>query len=144
VIVGEGIDKARMLGEATDIASHVAFEPWTDDPISYYKSANVFLSTSNYEGYGLTLIEAVAAGCPVVTTDVGLVGSVFTEKDVLVCPVGDARCLARQINRLINDQTLRYEISHLATDALLKLPTEREYHEALRRNWEKAKNLARG
>jgi putative flippase GtrA len=47
-------------------------EPWCDDPASYYKTADCFLITSDYEGYGMTIVEALAAGCPVVSTDVGI------------------------------------------------------------------------
>ena len=40
--------------------------------ISYYKTADLFLNTSLFEGYGMTLVEARAAGCKVVSTDVGV------------------------------------------------------------------------
>ena len=55
-------------------------EPWTDDPFSYYKTADLFLLTSNYEGYGMAVVEAMAAGCPVIMTDVGLAGEVLIDK----------------------------------------------------------------
>ena len=42
------------------------------DPERYYKSADLVLVPSKYEGYGLVIIEALAAGKPVLSTDVGI------------------------------------------------------------------------
>jgi len=76
VIVGSGgrayslKAKAHRLG----IGSSAVFESWADkvELASYYKTADAFLSTSLYEGYGLTFVEAKAAGCLIVSTDVGV------------------------------------------------------------------------
>jgi glycosyltransferase involved in cell wall biosynthesis len=52
----------------------VVFEEWVPVEMlySYYKTANLFLVTSLFEGYGMTLIEANAAHCKTVSTDVGV------------------------------------------------------------------------
>ncbi len=42
------------------------------DPERYYKSADLVLVPSKYEGYGLVIVEALAAGKPVISTDVGI------------------------------------------------------------------------
>jgi 1,2-diacylglycerol 3-alpha-glucosyltransferase len=74
VIVGKGneenvlIQKAIQLG----IQKSVIFEGWQNDTPSYYKTADLFLSTSWYEGYGVTFAEAQAAGTKIVSTDVGI------------------------------------------------------------------------
>ena len=50
--------------------------------VSYYKTADVFLNTSLFEGYGMTLVEARAAGCRIISTDVGVareVGATIVE-----------------------------------------------------------------
>lgn len=93
VIVGDGPEKndletkARKLG----LEKNVAFEPWQGDMASYYKTADIFLLTSLYEGYGLTLVEAVAAGTPIVSTDVGIAAEILGPfAGTLVCKVGDA------------------------------------------------------
>lgn len=69
-LAGELKQQAKQLG----ISSQVVFEPWAEPATlySYYKTADVFLLTSYFEGYGLTLVEAQAAGCPIVATDVGV------------------------------------------------------------------------
>jgi glycosyltransferase involved in cell wall biosynthesis len=76
VIVGEGSQKHVLMRAAKDlgIENSVVFEEWADRQklFSYYKTADVFLNTSLFEGYGMTLVEAHAAGTKVVTTDVGV------------------------------------------------------------------------
>jgi len=53
------------------IAEHVAFPGWKDTA-PYLAHADVLLVTSKYEGYGMALVEALAAGVPVLSTDVGI------------------------------------------------------------------------
>ncbi len=76
VIVGSGGESSRIERYIThhNLTERVIVEPWVDihTLVSYYKTADLFLLTSWYEGYGMTLIEAQAAGCPIVSTDVGV------------------------------------------------------------------------
>ena len=71
VIVGQGSQSSQLkvLG-----SNSIIFESWASPETlySYYKTADVFLLTSLYEGYGLTLKEAQTAGCKMVSTDVGI------------------------------------------------------------------------
>ncbi len=75
IVVGSGPEESRLKlkAESSKLKTNVVFEPWTDDLISYYKTADLFINTSYYEGYGRTIVEALATGCPVLSTDVGLV-----------------------------------------------------------------------
>lgn len=76
VIVGDGSKrKALELQSAIcNLQANIIFDGWQDKDtlISYYKTADLFLVTSDYEGYGLTIIEALASGLPVLATDVGI------------------------------------------------------------------------
>jgi glycosyltransferase involved in cell wall biosynthesis len=76
VIVGEGGRKAELqkLVRKLGVAESVIFEEWADQMTlaSYYKTAELFLLTSLYEGYGMVLAEARAAGTRIVSTDVGV------------------------------------------------------------------------
>lgn len=54
------------------------------DPERYYKSVDLVLVPSKYEGYGLVIIEALAAGAPVLSTDVGIAreaGAIITTQE---------------------------------------------------------------
>lgn len=76
IIVGKGSQKERLqtAGNRLQIDESIVFEDWADKQTlaSYYKTANLFLNTSLFEGYGMTLVEAQAAGCEIVSTDVGV------------------------------------------------------------------------
>ncbi len=63
---------ARQLG----VESKVIFAGWIADLTDLYRTADLFLLTSAYEGYGLTLLEASFAGLPIVATDVGVASEV--------------------------------------------------------------------
>ena len=93
VIVGSGPEKFRT-------GKNIVVESWADQPtlFSYYKTADVFLSTSLYEGYGMSMVEANATGLPIVATDAGIAPEIASH----VCPVGDIVCIADAIVRILS------------------------------------------
>lgn len=74
VIAGSGREEEwlKNLAKSLGIGNNVRFIGWVSDTTSLFKTADLLLVTSFYEGYGLGIIEAVACGCPVVSTDVGI------------------------------------------------------------------------
>jgi glycosyltransferase involved in cell wall biosynthesis len=81
VIVGDGPEKRYIQGLMLRyrLDHNVIFEPWQNSIASYYRTADLFLTTSLYEGYGLTLVEAAAAGCPIVSSNVGVAPEVIDD-----------------------------------------------------------------
>ncbi len=84
VIVGGGSERPYLdkLAHELKVAERVFFEGETDSA-PYYALADLVLVTSRYEGYGLVIIEALAAGKPVLSTDVGIAreaGAIVTEE----------------------------------------------------------------
>lgn len=77
IIVGNGQEKDNLikLSIKLGLKDSIIFEDWQKDPIvlaSYYKTCDIFLNTSWYEGYGMTLKEAEASKCNIISTDVGI------------------------------------------------------------------------
>jgi len=72
IIVGEGSEQKSLmrLRETLGITDHVYFEGAVE-AAPYYRAADLVLVTSRFEGYGLVIIEALASGVPVLSTDVG-------------------------------------------------------------------------
>lgn len=101
LIVGSGPELSNLLALTykLNLRNSVIFEPWADQPtlFSYYKTADVFLSTSLYEGYGMSMAEANAAGCPIVATDAGIAPKIARH----ICPVGDVVGIASAIEQII-------------------------------------------
>ncbi len=104
VIVGDGPEKKRLqrLCAKLGLGEAVVFEPWTNDVAPYYAAANIFLSTSLYEGYGLTLLEAAAAGKTIVTSDVGIAGDVLRDNvSARVCRVANEDDFEKTLSELL-------------------------------------------
>lgn len=94
VIVGDGseMQKLKKMVDKYDIKKSVVFLGWQDDVMDYYKTADLFVSSSDYEGYGMSILTAYVFGLPILTTDVGLVGDVIKKDEVSVCGIGDLEC----------------------------------------------------
>lgn len=114
LIVGEGKERNALehLVKKFNLKDNVIFEGWQNDLISYYKTANVFLSTSLYEGYGLAIIEALSCGCPVISSDAGIASEVIFEGDSgFICPVDDVNCFIRRIIEIMEVPSLKERLS---------------------------------
>ncbi len=119
-----------------ELEKNIVIEKWTDGIISYYKTADLFLLASNYEGYGMAVVEAMASGCPVIMTDVGLAGEVLiNKKDGLVVSVGNKEKLMAAILTLIENPELRNDLINNAQKTLSLWPTREEYLNSYRDSW---------
>lgn len=94
-IIGDGHRRASLEKEAASlgISDNLVFLGNRDDPATFYAGLDIVALTSLNEGTPLSLIEAMAAGCPVISTGVGgvvdLLGEITEAKDeFLVCERG--------------------------------------------------------
>ena len=71
VILGEGGERARLedLARRLGVAEDVAMPGHVANPLAYMARAAVFALSSIYEGFGNVLVEALACGRPIVSTD---------------------------------------------------------------------------
>ncbi|MES2953250.1 MAG: glycosyltransferase [Patescibacteria group bacterium] len=137
VVVGTGPEEEALKrrAEKLGLEKSVVFIDWTNSLGSYYKSADGFLLSSWYEGYGLTLLEAAHARVPIVTTDVGLVGEILTDAHAFVVPPGDAARFAHAMNELLENKALR-EAKRARLGALTGIfLDEKEYVEKVVSGW---------
>jgi glycosyltransferase involved in cell wall biosynthesis len=140
VLVGDGKEKAGLERSVREkgLEKHVVFEEWQSDLPSYYKTCDLFLSTSLYEGYGLTLVEALVSGAPIVTTDVGIAREIlgpFSER--CICAENDAPCMEAAILRVVENPSFAKEFreysSAFVSDKLNS--TKESYLGSYRRLW---------
>ncbi len=125
VIVGAGLmlPILQVLARRLRIVSSVIFLPWTDDLSSYYASADVYLLTSDYEGWGRTVIEAAAAARPIVMTDVGVAREVIHDGvEGIVVPVRDVSGVAVALARVLDDVDFASRLGGAAQRAVRALP----------------------
>lgn len=74
VVVGSGSEEKALQARAQKlgIEEYIEFAGWQDDLPAYYAQTDLVLVPSLYEGFGVTIVEALAAGIPVLSTDVGV------------------------------------------------------------------------
>lgn len=99
VIVGDGRERTRLEKKAKNmgVSASIKFEGWQENLATYYQTADVFLTTSLYEGFGLTIIEAIASGLPVVSSNVGIASQALTSVNGSVCDYRDADCFVHRL-----------------------------------------------
>ena len=94
----------RRLARSLDLAGHVTFVPNLYDFTTSLDAMDIFCLPSLQQGLGVTMLEAMARGKPVVATGVGGVDSIVTD-DVtgIVVPPSDSEALASRILELLGD-----------------------------------------
>jgi glycosyltransferase involved in cell wall biosynthesis len=111
VFVGGGPLLAELQEETKTlgITEDVAFLGFQDNPFQFMAHADAFVLSSRYEGLPLVLIEAMACGCPVVSTDCDYGPREIIEDGIsgLLSPVGNVDLLAANIIRVLSDDSLR-------------------------------------
>ncbi len=131
-IVGEGPEKKRIekLIQRLGCIGVITIAPWTEDIPREMVQADIFLLASRHEAYALTLIEAMAVGLPIVTTDVGCVGEVMRDGvHGLVVHEEGILPYAQKMEHLMMDTVFRKSCSRegRATGEKLALVTPEEY-----------------
>ena len=101
-------DLARELGIA-DAVRFVGFVPPEDLPL-WHNAADAFVYPSLYEGFGLPLLEAMACGTPVVTSETPALREVVGNAGLIVGP-RDVPALAQALLQLAREPELREELA---------------------------------
>ncbi len=142
-LVGEGPEGPRVAAMADQLGlrDRISFEQWSDSS-SIWADADLFVLSSNYEGWGRTIAEAMAAGVPVVTTDVGCVGSFFRPQvDGRVVPPGDAAALAAAMREQFTEPARRDEMVKNARARITDLPSVADLRTTQRQAWQNASQV---
>ncbi len=114
-IVGDGPERPHLERLAAEVDSKVTFEGEVnhDKVHNYYESAAVFVLPS-IEGEGMpnVLLEAMAWGLPVVTTDSGGIPSIIVDQwNGYIVPMRNERMLSMRIQTLLDQRDLRDQMS---------------------------------
>lgn len=141
LVAGDGPEKKKLmrLAYSLGLRKHVCFIPWQRDLSGLYRSANMLLLSSSFEGYGLTIVEAALSGIPIVSTKVGIAASLKDGEQILLCDIGDRECLARKIRLLVKDPSLRQILRVNGRLAVAgSLPDRETYNRLYRESIERA------
>jgi glycosyltransferase involved in cell wall biosynthesis len=115
-IAGDGFLKEEMAAAyaAANLEDRVTFlgACRQTELVSLYQTAKCYLHTADWEGWGMPMIEAMACGCPVVTTDTGCAGEAIKNGETgLVVPVNDETALVLATERVLKDDNIWQKMS---------------------------------
>ena len=113
VIVGEGPERAAIAAAAADagIADRLLMPGFLGKPEACVGHFDIFALSSDSEQFPLSLVEAMAAGLPAVSTDVGDVRAIVSERNrPMIARVEDDMVFGRLLARMIGDPLLRAEL----------------------------------
>jgi glycosyltransferase involved in cell wall biosynthesis len=130
-LVGEGpeLEAIKELVRQHQLEAHVRFLGLRKDVARLLTGADLFLLTSISEGIPLTVIEAMAAGLPVVSTRVGGLPEVVEEgRTGLMEASGDYAGLARAVCELAAEPEMRREMGRLGRQRAIALFSEQHMH----------------
>jgi glycosyltransferase involved in cell wall biosynthesis len=135
LIVGDG-PLATTLRQQADGLRSVRFLGSRDDVGAILRSSDLFLLPSVNEGFGIAIIEAMAAGVPVISTSSGGIPEIIDhERNGLLVEPGDVDGLVEAIACMASSETLRQRLSRKAQDDVARRFTPAVYCDALRDLW---------
>ena len=115
---GETKHQLIQLVEELKLSDNLSFLGWLDDADKLLCATDVFVSASETESFGLSIVEAMAAGTPVVATRTeGAQEVLENELTGLLVPIGDVDQLAAAVVRLLSDEEQRRSLAGRAAVA---------------------------
>lgn len=128
VIVGDGPDMeaVRRYASASSVSGLIHLVGYESDPAPYYEACELFVLSSMNEGLPTVLLEAMAHGKPVVTTNVPGAREILENgKDGLLCGIGDAEDMARQIVSILSDREIRRHYEERSLERVVDFSREK-------------------
>jgi glycosyltransferase involved in cell wall biosynthesis len=109
-IVGRGDleEECRRLAIQFDLSDRISIAGYRTDTADLMRAGDVYLLPTEFESFGMTVAEAMAAGTPVVTSRIApLVGEIIPEDCAIFVGIGDIQGLSDAIIRLLETPSLR-------------------------------------
>ncbi len=120
MFVGDGAGRDALLALACElgVADRVILAGFLSDPTPFYQTADLFALSSNYEGFGNVIVEAMASGTPVVSTDCPSGPGEILEggKHGRLVPVGDVDAMASAIAAALEEPAPSEQLKARAAD----------------------------
>jgi len=124
IIVGEDKSNARENRRALEslinelnLNQRVKLTGWVDDIAAILQTFDLFVSSARAEPFGLSIVEAMAAGVPVIaTTSEGAREIIEPNQTGMLAPIGDIEAMAKAITSLLNNASERQRLSQNAAD----------------------------
>ena len=112
LLVGDGPLRPRLeqLAQSLGIRTRVTFLGWRHDVAAVLKASDIYIHSTHSDGFGIAACEAMAAGLPVVASDVPGLAQVVAGAGILF-PPGNAKALVHYLTALIKSPEQQREMS---------------------------------
>lgn len=135
-IVGDGTQKKYLQRKYKNV-KNIIWENWSNNVEENFGEAKIFLLTSFYEGWGMTIVEAVSCGTPVVMTNVGCANEfIFNNLNGQIIKDFKIKSVVNGIKNIL-ENIENYSLEKLQ-NSLNILPNKKKHLEILKDNWAKA------
>jgi glycosyltransferase involved in cell wall biosynthesis len=135
-LIGDGPERAPLLHLVASLGLQdaVSIKPGTQKVDDELRSAHLYVLASISEAFGNALVEAMAAGLPVIATDCeGPLAILQDHDNGLIVPKGEVDALAHAMRKVLTDDALRNQLSRRALQSV-----ERFYPDNIMPLWEAA------
>lgn len=125
-ILGEGPEKERLESLAIELrlADKLIVPGYVSKPYAWLKSADIFVSSSRWETFGIAIAKAMALGVPVVATETeGAMELIETGVNGVLVPVSDGKALGRAILELARSPGYRRRLAERAREQVKQFDT---------------------
>lgn len=123
-ILGDGPDRRALEKQAAErgISDRVRLAGFVDNPAEWFARADLFVLSSRWEGFGHVMVEAMAAGTPVVAFDCpyGPADIIRDGETGRLVPNGDTAALGAAIAELLADEAARTALVSRASDEIVR------------------------
>lgn len=140
VIVGSGNQEtivSKMIS-LNNLENNVIIMPWSDAVPSLMKTADLFLISSDYEGWAMTAVEASLCGLPVIMTDVGCAGEYIIDGvNGRVVGIRDSEGMENAISELLNSHELMNRMSIKTKEISTRIEDLSGFAKKVANEWQK-------
>ncbi len=136
LIIGDGRLREKIDSKAREIgvADRIDFMGFISNPHKYAVKCDIFICSSLFEGFSNSLLEALALGLPIVSTDHNFGASEIIEngRSGILVPIEDPEKMAEAVSRLLQDKTLAIKIGKEAKKRAKEFSIEKMIQRNLR------------
>ena len=114
IILGDGKERENLteLINKFELGDNVKILGFTNNVKEYYLQSSIFVSPSRWEGFGLSIVEAMECGLPVISfNNSGPREIIENNKNGILVQCDNIDMLFDAINKLANDEKMRYELA---------------------------------
>ncbi|WP_180052116.1 glycosyltransferase family 4 protein [Acinetobacter sp. YH12099] len=107
---GPNLEKCQELAKNEELDSKIIFHGQSFKVKEFLNQADIFILISNYEGFPLTILEAMSASLPIISSDVGGVNESVSSENGYLIPKGNIDILVQSLTELIMNKNLRQQL----------------------------------